>query len=145
MAPLDPHRRPRVLSQVDFRQLYFRTSHKLSVNRACEPSDVIWRNLRHEKWRGRRQNVKTTLIVLGVSCISTVAITFSNYSSITHSQGVSTTLWVTGVIILSNVIIFIIVPTMAYAIETHYFLSSLHLHMLLKLVFFQVRTLRGVP
>ena len=70
------------------------------------------------RFSGRRARVKTTLIVFGISCISTVAITFSNYSSITHSQGVSTTLWVTGVIILSNVIIFILVPTMAYAAPT---------------------------
>ena len=46
------------LGALDFRQLYFRTSHKLDVSRAPEPSDILWGNLRASRLQARAQNVK---------------------------------------------------------------------------------------
>ena len=54
-----------------------------------------------------------------------------------QSKGVVTTLWSTPLIIASNVIIFIIVPQLSIHFDKHQHRSSQHLHMLLKMVFFQ--------
>ena len=59
-------------ASVDFRQLYYRTTAKLDVNRAPEPSDIIWENLPYSKRQGRVRIIKTSLFMLGIACFSTV-------------------------------------------------------------------------
>lgn len=125
-------------ANVDFRQLYFRTAHKLEVYRACEPSDVIWRNLRYSRATQRTERAKTSLLVFSVSCVSTIGIAFANFMGTAHSSGPLTTLWVTAVVIGSNVCIFSLVPHLAIHSERHHYRSSQHLHMLLKMAFFQI-------
>ena len=130
---------------VDFRQLYYRSTHadprartlwtssvapdllltrsgcvcprrsKLDVSRACEPSDIIWQNLQHGRGAMRKQNLKTTSLVLLVSLVSTSLITLVNVLVQTDhvAPGPLTTVWVTAVIILSNVIIFAMVRALA--------------------------------
>jgi hypothetical protein len=91
---------------VDFRQLYFRTAHKLGVSRACEPSDILWRSLRVTKASSQAANARATVLVFLVACVSTAAITAANFMGTAHSTGALTTLWVTAVVIASNVVIF---------------------------------------
>ena len=122
---------------VDFRQLYFRASHKLEVTRAPEPSDVIWTNLRVTRRQQRWKNVQTTLVLLLFSCISSCFIGIANVQATSYSLGAVTTLWSTPVIIVANVIIFILVPQLAVNVERHHHRSTLQLFMLLKMVFFQ--------
>ena len=123
--------------QVDFRQLYFRTAHKLTVARACEPSDVLWRSLRVSKASSRAANLRTTALAFLVACVSTAAITAANFMGTSHSSGAITTLWVTAVVIGSNVAIFCLVPYLAVNKEFHHHRSAQHMHMLLKMAFFQ--------
>ena len=125
-------------AQVDFRQLYYRSSHKLDATRAPEPSDMIWANLRYGRFQGRVAIVKSTLLVFLVACVSTVFITTASFFATMHSQGLVTTLWSTPVIILANVAIFVLVPQLALRTERDHTRSSQHLHMLLKMVFFQL-------
>jgi len=125
-------------TNVDFRQLYFRTAHKLQVSRACEPSDIIWRNLRYSRATMRAAGVRTTLLVALFSCLSTAAITVANFMGTSHSSGAITTVWVTMVIIASNVVIFNLVPYFAVRRERHHYRSYQHMHMLLKMTFFQI-------
>ncbi len=88
---------------------------KLDVSRACEPSDIIWQNLQHGRGAMRKQNLKTTSLVLLVSLVSTSLITLVNVLVQTDhvAPGPLTTVWVTAVIILSNVIIFAMVRALA--------------------------------
>ena len=125
-------------ANVDFRQLYFRTAHKLAVSRACEPSDVLWRSLRYTKASARAANVKTTALVFLVACGSTAAITTANFMGTSHSTGALTTLWVTAVVIASNLAIFSLVPYLAVKREHHHHRSAQHMHMLLKMAGFQI-------
>jgi hypothetical protein len=125
-------------ASVDFRQLYFRTSHKLEVARAPEPSDIIWANLRYSRLHARTQNFKTSLIIFLVSCVSTIFITAATLVSNMYSRGLVTSLWSTPVIILSNVAIFVLVPLLAVHLEREHTRSSQQLHMLIKMVFFQL-------
>ena len=48
-----------------------------------------------------------------------------------------TTLWSTPLIIVSNVLIFFLVPFLSIHYDQHHHRSTQHLHMLLKMVFFQ--------
>ena len=116
------------LGALDFRQLYFRTTHKLEVARAPEPSDILWGNLRSSRLQVSRQNFKTTLIIFLISCVSTVLITTTQISATMENHGLLTTLWSTPVIILSNVVIFISVPQLSIRMERHHTLSSQHMH-----------------
>ena len=121
---------------LDFRQLYFRSHHKLDVSRSPEPSDILWANLRVSRAYARGQNLKTTAIILTIAAVSTILITFSSLSSILNG-GLLTTLWATPLLIASNVVIFISVPQLALRMEKHATKSSLHMHMLLKMFVFQ--------
>ena len=136
------HERSRdgVVDNVDFRQLYFRSTAKLDVTRSCEPSDIIWQNLKFGHRRLNAQNLKTILLVFGVSCVSTTFITAANFmaQSGLAGQGALTTVWVTIVVIVSNVVIFIMVPALAVNSEVHHYRSTQQTHMLLKMAFFQV-------
>ncbi len=123
---------------VDFRQLYFRNVTKLKVSRAPEPSDIIWENLTFTKRQGRVAILKTTSFITCVACVSTVFITLTNISMSYFSMGLLTTLWSTPVIVISNVVIFILTPQLAIKNEKHHTRSSQHLHMLVKMTFFQV-------
>lgn len=123
---------------LDFRQLYFQSSHKLEVSRAPEPSDILWQNLRSSRIAVRTQNLKTTLFILLVSCVSTVLITMTTLTATMDSKGIVTTLWSTPVIIISNVVIFVSVPQLAIRLERHHTRSSQHMHMLLKMLLFQL-------
>ena len=128
-------------ASVDFRQLFFRTpsgsSHKIDVSRAPEPSDILWENLRFSRLQQRTSNLKTTCVLFLMSCMSTVLIALANINATMYSLGALTTLWSTPVIIAANVLIFILVPQLAIRAERHHFRSALHVHMLLKMVFFQ--------
>ena len=115
------------LGAPDFRQLYFRTTHKLAVERAPEPSDILWGNLRTSRLQGARQRLKTTLIIFLTSCVSTILITATSISATMENHGLLTTLWSTPVIILSNVVIFISVPQLSIRMECHHTLSSQHM------------------
>ena len=132
------HSRDGSAASVDFRQLYFRNSSKLIVARAPEPSDILWENLQYSKLRARTQNVKTSLLIFLVSCVSTLFITTATFMTTMYSQGILTTLWSTPVIILSNVAIFVLVPKLAVSSECEHTRSSQHLHMLIKMAFFQL-------
>ena len=71
-------------------------------------------------------------------CVAQVLITLTNISIQYFNMGVLTTLWSTPVIIVSNVAIFILTPQLAIRYEAHHTRSSQHMHMLLKMTFFQV-------
>eukprot|EP00908_Phaeocystis_cordata_P010900 Transcript_2175.p2 GENE.Transcript_2175~~Transcript_2175.p2 ORF type:complete len:405 (-),score=204.73 Transcript_2175:122-1336(-) len=88
----------------------------------------------------RKQNLKTTSLVLLVSLVSTSLITLVNVLVQTDhvAPGPLTTVWVTAVIILSNVIIFAMVPHLAIHSEFHHYRSTQQTHMLVKMAFFQV-------
>ena len=102
--------RAQVAANVDFRMLYFRPTHRLDVQRAYEPSDVIWRNLKHSRAAQASVNVRTTLLVFLVSCVSTAAITMATFAGTIHPSGLLTSVCVSPVVILANVVIFILVP-----------------------------------
>ena len=123
---------------LDFRQLYFRVSHKLEVSRAPEPSDILWQNLRCSRTQVRTQNLKTTLSIFAISCVSTFLITETTISATMNSKGLLTTLWATPVVIVSNVVIFVGTANLAIFVERHHTRSSQHMHMLFKMIFFQV-------
>ena len=123
---------------LDFRQLYFRVSHKLEVARAPEPSDVLWQNLRCSRTQVRTQNFKTTLSIFAISCVSTFLITETTISATMNSKGLLTTLWATPVVIVSNVVIFVGTANLAIFVERHHTRSSQHMHMLFKMIFFQL-------
>jgi len=55
-----------------------------------------------------------------------------------YSRGLVTSLWSTPVIILANVAIFVLVPMLAVQTEREHTRSSQQLHMLIKMVFFQL-------
>ena len=121
---------------IDFRQLYYRGS-KLEVARASEPSDVIWENLGRP---GRWANLKTTAFISFVACISTFFIAASQLlvqKNIIHG-GIFTTVGQTAVLILSNVVIFIMVPQLAINVERHHYRTSQHTMMLMKMAAFQI-------
>ena len=123
---------------LDFRQLYFRVSHKLEVSRAPEPSDILWQNLRCSRTQVRTQNLKTILIIFLISCVSTFLITETTISATMNSKGLLTTLWATPVVIVSNVVIFVGTANFAIRLERHHTRSSQHMHMLIKMIFFQL-------
>ena len=123
---------------LDFRQLYFRVNHKLEVTRAPEPSDILWQNLRCSRTQVRTQNVKTTLTIFLISCVSTFLITETTISATMNSKGLLTTLWATPVVIISNVVIFATTANLAIRVEKHHTRSSQHMHMLIKMIFFQL-------
>ena len=56
----------------------------------------------------------------------------------TAGSGLLTTVWVTAIIVLSNVVIFILVPHLAINSERHHYRSTQQTHMLVKMAFFQV-------
>ena len=121
---------------IDFRQLYYRGS-KLEVARASEPSDVIWENLGRP---GRWANLKTTAFISFVACISTFFIAASQLlvqKNIIHG-GIFTTVGQTAVLILSNVVIFNMVPQLAINVERHHYRTSQHTMMLMKMAAFQI-------
>jgi len=86
----------------------------------------------------RAAGVRTTVLVALFSCLSTAAITVANFMGTSHSSGAITTVWVTMVIIASNVVIFNLVPYFAVRRERHHYRSYQHMHMLLKMTFFQI-------
>ena len=55
-----------------------------------------------------------------------------------YPLGLLTTVWVTAIIVLSNVVIFILVPHLAINSERHHYRSTQQTHMLVKMAFFQV-------
>ena len=120
---------------VDFRRQYF-DGRKLEVTRACEPSDIIWENLGFPVARAIRGRVLSALLVFIVSCVSTVFIVVANVATTMHG-GALTSLWSTPVIILSNVVIFALVPQLSTRLDRHHHRSTQHLHMLLKMAIFQ--------
>jgi hypothetical protein len=124
----------------DFRQQYYHSEAgaiKLDVQRAPEPSDIIWGNLRFSHASRRWVNLKTTFLIFMVSCVSTVVITFTDFATTLHSAGLLTTLWSTPVIIVSNLAIFIGQLQLAIRVEQHKTRSSQHMHMLIKMAGFQ--------
>ena len=126
------------LEALDFRQLYFRTSHKLDVTRAPEPSDILWGNLRASRLVQDFQGFKSTFILLLLIAVSTICIFFTNYLS--TSQGLLEHIGPlnTVLIIVFNVIIFATVPNLALKMELHHYRSSQHTLMLYKMWFFQL-------
>ena len=139
------------LGALDFRQLYFRTAHKLEVARAPEPSDILWENHRASRLQRARQDAKTWLIIILIVGVSTALITITSlvanggFRSIRipwieamSNKGLLTTLWSTPLIILSNVVIFISVPQLSIHVERHNTRSAQHFRMLLKMFGFQL-------
>lgn len=122
---------------VDFRHMYWNETFKLEVCRAPEPSDIIWESLPTSPAVAFGRRLRTTLLLLLVSCLSTMLIVLANQFATLHSVGVLTTLWTTPLIIASNVLIFALTPALSLAFDSHQARSSQHLHMLLKMVFFQ--------
>jgi hypothetical protein len=122
---------------VDFRHMYWNETYKLEVCRAPEPSDIIWESLPTSPAVAFGRRLRTTLLLLLVSCLSTMLIVLANQFATLHSEGVVTTLWTTPLIIASNVFIFALTPALSLAYDSHQARSSQHLHMLLKMVFFQ--------
>ena len=55
-----------------------------------------------------------------------------------HNHGLLTTVWSTPAIIVCNVVIFVSVPQLSIHMERHHTRSGQHMHMLIKMVFFQL-------
>ena len=65
-------------------------------------------------------------------------ITETTISATMNSKGLLTTLWATPVVIVSNVVIFVGTANFAIRLERHHTRSSQHMHMLIKMIFFQL-------
>ena len=110
---------------------------KLEVHRAREPSDIIWENLATSRATAYSRRVRTSLLMLLLICLSTAGIVYVTYDVTFFSTGILTTLWSTPLIIVSNVTIFALTPNLSIRYDGHRYRSSQHLHMLLKMAFFQ--------
>lgn len=122
----------------------FRGMYSVRVQRAPQPSDIIWENLEYGKWSRFWRQVLTTKFSLVLVLIATGLIAAVNgkhfifpmtHMAVVEAVGLNV---VTVVVILaSNIFLFITIPKLARFEKFHY-RSSLEVVVMIRLFFFQI-------